>query len=74
MIFVSSKNRESAVGIVTGYGLDERGVEFQSRWGQDFLLLLVVQTGSGAHPESYPICSFPVGKAAGARSWPLTSN
>jgi hypothetical protein len=35
-----------------------------------------VQTGSGAHPASYPMGtrdSFPGGKAAGAWSWPLTS-
>jgi hypothetical protein len=36
-----------------------------------------VQTGSGAHPASYPVVtkgSFPGGKAAGAWSWPLTSH
>jgi hypothetical protein len=35
-----------------------------------------VQTGSGAHPASYPMgtrASFPGGKATGAWSWPLTS-
>jgi hypothetical protein len=35
-----------------------------------------VQTGSGAHPASYPMGtrgSFPGGKAAGAWIWPLTS-
>jgi len=35
-----------------------------------------VQTGSGAHPASYPMGtrgSFPGGKAAGTWSWPLTS-
>jgi hypothetical protein len=34
------------------------------------------QTGSGAHPTSYPMGtrgSFPVDKVAGAWSWPLTS-
>jgi hypothetical protein len=34
-----------------------------------------VQNGSGAHPASYPMGtrgSFPGGKAAGVRSWPLT--
>jgi len=34
------------------------------------------QNGSGAHPASYPIRnrgSFPVDKAAGTWSWPLTS-
>jgi hypothetical protein len=40
-------------------------------------LLHIVQIGSGVHPASYPIDtagSFPVGKAARAWSWPLTSN
>jgi len=35
-----------------------------------------VQTGSGAHPASYPLViggSFPGGKAAGAGSWSITS-
>jgi hypothetical protein len=38
------------------------GLEFQSRYGQEFSLLRIVQTGSGAHPASYPMCtggSFP---------------
>jgi hypothetical protein len=55
---------DSVVGIVTGYRL-----EFESRWGQKFLLLYVVQTGSGAHPASYPMGTegfFPGGKAARA--------
>jgi hypothetical protein len=29
--------------------------EFESRYGQEFPLLHVVQTGSGAHPASYPM-------------------
>jgi hypothetical protein len=27
-------SRGSAVGIATGYGLDDRGAEFESQWGQ----------------------------------------
>jgi hypothetical protein len=46
------RRRDSAVGIATVYGLDDRGVEFEPRWGQDFSLLPVVQTGSGVHPTS----------------------
>jgi hypothetical protein len=34
-------SRDSAVGIATGYGLDRS--EFESRWGQEFSLLHVVQ-------------------------------
>jgi hypothetical protein len=51
--------------MATSYGLEDRGV-----WVR-------IQTGSDVHPTSYPMCtrdSFPGGKAAGAWSWPLTSN
>jgi hypothetical protein len=44
-----------------------KGSEFESRWGQEFSFLHVVQTGSGAHPVSYPMGtggSFPRVKAA----------
>jgi hypothetical protein len=50
------------VSIATSYGLDDRGVGV--RWGQEFSLLHVVQTGSGVHPTSYPMAtggSFPRG-------------
>jgi hypothetical protein len=49
------ESRDSTVGIVTGYGLDAKGSEFESRWRQEFSLLHVVQTGSGAHPTFYPM-------------------
>jgi hypothetical protein len=45
----------SSVGIATGYGLDDRGVGVLVPIGQQFSLLHVVQTGSGAHPASYPM-------------------
>jgi hypothetical protein len=64
-----SLSRASAVGIATGYGLDNRRLEFESRYGQEFSLLQVVQTGSGIHQTSYKMGtggSFPGGKAAGA--------
>jgi hypothetical protein len=50
-------------------GWTTEGSEFESRQGQEFSLLHVVQAGSGAHPTSYPMGtrgSFPGGKAAGA--------
>jgi hypothetical protein len=50
-------------------GSTTKGSEFESRWGQEFSLLHVVQTGSGVHPASYPMGaggSFPEVKAAGA--------
>jgi hypothetical protein len=48
-----SRNRDSSVGIATGYGLDGRG----SIPGRDyrFSLLDSVQTDSGAHPAFYPM-------------------
>jgi hypothetical protein len=47
------KCRDSAVGIATGWTTE--GSEFESRWGQEFLLFGVVPTGSGVHPTSYPM-------------------
>jgi hypothetical protein len=61
-------SRGSAVGIVTAYGLDDRGVGVRVPVGSGFSLLHIVQTGSGAHAASYPMGtggSFPGGKAAG---------
>jgi hypothetical protein len=49
------ESRDSAVGIQTGYGLDDRGVGVESRKCQGFSLLHVVQASSGAHPASYPM-------------------
>jgi hypothetical protein len=40
---------------VTGNGLEADGSEFESRYGLEFSLLHVVQTGSGIHPTSYPM-------------------
>jgi hypothetical protein len=62
-------SRDNVVGIATGYGLDDQVSEFESWWVQEFSLLHVVQTSSGAHQASYPMGtggSFPGGKAAGA--------
>jgi hypothetical protein len=49
------KSRDIPVGIVTGYWLNDRGVGVRSRYGQEFSLLYVVQTGSRVHPTSYPV-------------------
>jgi hypothetical protein len=43
----------SLVGIVTGYGLHGLGIE--SWWGARFLIH--VQTGPGAHPASFTMCT-----------------
>jgi hypothetical protein len=42
---------ESAVGIATGYGLDDK----VDRYSQEFSLLHVVQPASGAYPASCPM-------------------
>jgi hypothetical protein len=46
-------SRDSVVGIVTGYGLEDRGVGVRVPVGQEFSLLHVLQTDSVAHPASY---------------------
>jgi hypothetical protein len=38
---------------VTGWTTKES--EFKSQWGQEFLFLHVVHTGSGTNPASYPV-------------------
>jgi hypothetical protein len=45
----------SAISTATGYVLDGRESEIESRQDQDFSPLHVVQTGSGALPASYPM-------------------
>jgi hypothetical protein len=61
--------RGSSDGIATGCGLDDRGAGVRLPAGAgNFSLLHHIQTGSGAHPDSYPMDnkdSFPGGKVAG---------
>jgi hypothetical protein len=46
-------SRSSSVGIVSGYGLDDRAIGVRpSAEAKDFSSNLCVQTGSGAHPTS----------------------
>jgi hypothetical protein len=46
-------SRDSAVCTATGYRLDNQGVIVQVLiGGQEFSLLHIVQTSSGAHPAS----------------------
>jgi hypothetical protein len=62
-------SRDSAVGIATGYGLDDQGVGVRVPVGPRFFSSYAVQTGSGAYPASYPVGtrgSFLGNKAAGA--------
>jgi hypothetical protein len=77
LFYIICVSRGSAVGIATAFKLDERGVGVRVLVGSEFSLLHIVQTGSGAHPASYPMGtgdSFPGGKATGEWSWPLISN
>jgi hypothetical protein len=53
---------------VSDYGLDDRVIEVRSPTGaEDFSSSSCVQTGSGVHPASYPMGSFPGGKARPGR-------
>jgi hypothetical protein len=66
---ISKNTGFSAVGIATGYGLDDRVVEVRLPVGAKILFLQVVQTGFGINPTSYPKGnggSFPGGKAVRA--------
>jgi hypothetical protein len=49
------KSRDSAFGIATGYGLDGLGVGDRVPVESRIFSSHVVQTGSGAHPDSYPM-------------------
>jgi hypothetical protein len=57
------RNRDSVVGIATGYGLDDRGGRGSS-FGNVKNFLHDVHSGSRAHPAFYPMGTG--GKAAGA--------
>jgi hypothetical protein len=57
---------------VSDYGLDDRVIEIRSPTGaENFYSSPCVQTGSGAHPASYPMGTggpFPGGKARPGRN------
>jgi hypothetical protein len=60
----------SSGSIVSDCGLDDRVIEVRSLTGADFFSSPCVQTGSGAHPASYPMGtggSFPRGKVRPGR-------
>jgi hypothetical protein len=54
-----------SVGIAMDYGLDGRGIGVRVPVEENFSPFHVVQTGSGAHPASYPMGTG--GKAAGVK-------
>jgi hypothetical protein len=61
--------KEAPVTAFTKHGLRSRRPGFDSRQGKDFSVLQTVQTGSAAHPASYPMSTggcIPGGKSAGA--------
>jgi hypothetical protein len=41
--------------ICSARGWKIEGSEFESRWGQEFSILQIVQNGSEVHPTSYPM-------------------
>jgi hypothetical protein len=58
------------MGVYYTNPLDDRAIEIRSPTGADFSSNPCVQTGSGAHPASYPMGtggSFPGGKARPGR-------
>jgi hypothetical protein len=70
LIYNISESRNSSVSIELGYGLDDRGSRVRFPMGAgNFSHHHRVQTGSGAHPASYPVgtrVSFLGGKAVGS--------
>jgi hypothetical protein len=60
----ATKSRDNAVGIVTGYGLDDGGVGVRVPVEAEISILPVVETGYEIHPASYSMGT--EGKAAGA--------
>jgi hypothetical protein len=67
--YIMSGSWDSVVGIATGYGLGDRGVRVRIPVGSRILYF-------PRRPDRLwgPSSSFSGGKAAGAWSWPLTSN
>jgi hypothetical protein len=62
------KRRDRAVGISTGYGLDDQGVGVRVPMGAKIFLFRVVHTGSGAHPASYTMGN-EISKHWGKATW-----
>jgi hypothetical protein len=64
-------SRGSSVNTVSDYGLYDQAIGVRSPTeAKDFYSSLCVQTGSGAHPASYPVGTgspFPGGKARPGR-------
>jgi hypothetical protein len=70
MVLITSKSRDSSVGIATDWSAWLRFPSVQ------YLFLHSVNTESGVHPDSYPMDkggAFFWRKEAGAWNWPLTA-
>ena len=64
LVYLHIVGRDSVIGIATGYGLDDSGIE--SRWGQKF------PSRPTLGPTKLPVQWVPEVKAAGAWGWPPT--
>jgi hypothetical protein len=76
-VFLKPRSRDSAVGIATGYGLDNGGVGIQVPVGSRIFSSSSCPDRLWGPPNllsnGYQVL-FPGGKAAGSWSWPLTFN
>jgi hypothetical protein len=57
---------------ITSKSWTTEGSEFESRWGNEFSVVHVVQTGSGAYPASYPMGIGDISLAQNGRVMKLT--
>jgi hypothetical protein len=65
----SFESRDRAIGMATGYLLDDQGVGVRVPLGSRIIIFHLVQIGSGAHPASYQMGTggfFPGAKTAEA--------
>jgi hypothetical protein len=53
--FQKNAGKLSSVQITGGLSSGAESLEFESQWGQELSLPHIIQTGSGAHPTSYPV-------------------
>jgi hypothetical protein len=66
--FIINRSRDSAAGIATGYGLDDRGVGVRVLVGSRIFYSHFVESDPGVHPTFYPMDTggfFPGGKEEG---------
>jgi hypothetical protein len=71
---LSPRSRDSSVGIATAYGPDDQGVRVRVPVGAIIFPSQCRPDWLWGPPGLLSNGSFPAGKAAGARSWPLTSS